>query len=144
MDNEFKKSQNTKELQSLVANPKYDEVARRLIEKVYIHQIRIGFLDVPYSKTQTGDYGCILTIKTKPQDGDTVELLFDVMHELGHCLDKIKLLKKDERNIELRRERELRAWQFADKEFESHPELRELSSDYADYKAKCLASYWTN
>lgn len=144
MNNEFKKNQKIKEFQSLIANYKYDGVAQKLIEEVYAHQIDIGFFDIAYSKTQTSEYGCYLCIKKKPQFGNTAELIFDIMHELGHCLDDIKLQKKDEYNIELRREREIRAWHIADNKFESYPELKEIASNYAAYKDKCLASYWAD
>ena len=69
------------------------------------------------------------------------ELVFDLLHELGHCLDLEVLAVEDKHNNAKKWGREVRAWAWADQEFSRHPALAPYQELYLQYRASCLESY---
>lgn len=67
------------------------------------------------------------------------EIIYELLHEMGHAFDNIKFDLSDMRNSE--RGREIRAWKFADAQFNVYPELRNYLPEYIDHKRKRLATY---
>ncbi|TGD80817.1 hypothetical protein [Hymenobacter wooponensis] len=95
-----------------------------------------------------GGYSYGLRIKSIPVTGDNKEIVFDILHEMGHAFDPQKLpqvFTDEERQTpeyqELVRGREIRAWQWADREFERHSELHLDRGYYRAYRNFCLCTY---
>ncbi|RZK45326.1 MAG: hypothetical protein EOO61_00235 [Hymenobacter sp.] len=148
MDTERKIKMNIKEVRDTLETVEYDKVIEGLLRKVYSHNMTIAFYDNrkdSVCETTTdeidGSITCILRIKKKPIFGNVKEILFDIMHEMGHGLDEIKLSLEDRYNLEVRKARELRAWEIADKEFATYLELQADESEYNRYKNECLKKY---
>jgi hypothetical protein len=122
----------------LVQIPAYDDVLETLIRKAFEQNIRVGAFGIEASRFEESRGGVLdLLIKKKPKFYSIREVIFDIMHELGHALDPIKLAP--DRSNE--RAREERAWAFADQQFDSFPELQGDKVEYAAYKGACLATY---
>jgi hypothetical protein len=122
----------------LVQIPAYDDVLEALIRKAFEQNIRVGAFEIEASRFEESRGGVLdLLIKKKPKFYSIREVIFDIMHELGHALDPIKLAP--DRSNE--REREERAWAFADQQFDSFPELQGDKVEYGAYKGACLATY---
>jgi hypothetical protein len=67
------------------------------------------------------------------------EVIYELLHEMGHSFDDIKLDPSDRENSE--RGREIRAWAFADQQFNAYPELRTYLPEYVEHKRKRLETY---
>ncbi|MDO7874019.1 hypothetical protein Q5H93_04675 [Hymenobacter sp. ASUV-10] len=101
-----------KEFQDAVQNDKYDSVIEKLLRKIDVLKIGISFWQREFSKADDTNGIYYLWIKSKTENKK--EIIFDIMHELGHCLDPIKIPLDDRYNEELRKGREVRAWRIAD------------------------------
>lgn len=132
-----------KEFKTWMQIPEYENALQTLIRQAFEQDIGISFWNRHYSKSDytytTGT--CQLWIKREPMLGSRKEVVFDIMHEMGHCLDPIKLPLDDRYNVELRKGRELRAWAIADNTFGSFPELQVDVVVYTAYKEACLKDY---
>ncbi|RZK32392.1 MAG: hypothetical protein EOO61_16955 [Hymenobacter sp.] len=128
--------------QDAVGVPEYNGVIEKLIRKAYDHKIDIILSNYPSSARQDRVHGIDYTIKILrlPDSGDTKEILFDMMHEMGHCFDPAKLLP--DRSNE--KERETRAWEFADEQFYSFPELAAIEQQYTIFRNSRLQVYLDN
>jgi phage regulator Rha-like protein len=143
MLDETKLRRRIEEFIQTVAQPAYDSVIEKLIKKANTNQIEVAhYPGSETSKARAEKHGgYIMFIKGKTPSGNRKELIYDIMHEMGHCLDEIKLAKEDEQNKPLVMARELRAWQFADAEFAAHSEFRNDVLEYNNYKNQCILSY---
>ena len=143
MNSNYDIEQKIREFKDTVRAPEYNSVIENLMRKAYENNIQVYLWSQGYSsaKDQEPDGICIVRIDNNPDSGNMNEIIFNLMHELGHCYDPNKLPLADKNNIILRRGREVRAWQIADHEFNSHPELMAAAQEYTDFKGKCLATY---
>lgn len=130
------------EFQQAVGVPAYDEMIERLLRQAAVLKVRLGWYTGSCRSKQVVLYGiCYIDIKTLPSSGNLKELVYDLMHELGHWLVPIKLGPGDEKDDALVLGRELRAWKLADTEFYAQPELDADRAEYEAYKRECLRSY---
>lgn len=128
------------EFQQAVGVPAYNPVIDRLLRKVAELRIQLNWWTGSESSKQQILYGFgWIDIKTKVPSGNYRELVFDLLHELGHYLDPEKLTNPHD--DALVQAREIRAWKLAGEEFAQHPELAADQADYQAYKRKLLASY---
>ncbi|TFZ62979.1 hypothetical protein E4631_23925 [Hymenobacter sp. UV11] len=148
METERKIKMGIREVRDTLETAEYDSVIESLLRKVYSRNMTISFYENrkdSVCETSTdeidGSITCVLRIKKKPAFGNVKEILFDIMHEMGHGLDENRLELKDKCNLEVRYARELRAWKIADKEFATHPELKADKLEYNRYKHECLKDY---
>jgi hypothetical protein len=126
----------------VVQLPTYENAIEKLIRQAFEENVRVGSFGIAYSRheTLTGQDGkpiLEILIKNRPKWYSIREVVFDIMHELGHAMDPIKLLP--DRSNE--RAREERAWAFANQQFASFPELQSDKEEYEAYKQACLATY---
>jgi|GEM_PF-6318533 len=78
----------------------------------------------------------------KERRKNKVEIIFDMLHEFGHSLDKEEYSEAElEANSLKCQKREIIAWLNAESEFLKIPELKNYSEDFEKYKWKCLESY---
>jgi hypothetical protein len=128
------------EFQHAVGVPAYNPVIDRLLRKVADLRIQLNWWTGSESSKQQILYGFgWIDIKTVVPSGNYKELVFDLLHELGHYLDKEKLT--DPNDDALVQAREIRAWRLADEEFSRHPELTGDRANYEAYKRKLLGTY---
>jgi hypothetical protein len=133
--------QNIRKFQQVIQVPEYDAVIDKVLRKAGALNIGASFWDQTYSKAQDTNGIYYLWIKSDATSGNRKELVYDLMHELGHCLDPLKLGRENKGNAILELGREERAWALADQEFSSHPELQNDMASYKEYQAYCLADY---
>lgn len=130
-----------KEFQQTIHVPEYDAVIEKILRKADALGIQVSFWGEDYSMAEDRDGVYYIRIRRKAASGNRKELVYDMMHELGHCLDPIKLGIQNQHNHVLRLDREIRAWAMADQEFNSHPELQNDSASYVKYQNDCLVNY---
>ena len=129
-----------KQFQDAIGTPEYNSAIEDLIRTAYDYKIQI-ILSVqpsharPENEIFSGSY--VVKILRLPKSGNSKEILFDMMHEMGHCFDPNKLLP-DKSN---EKERERRAWEFADEKIGSYPELATAMQEYTDFKNSHLETY---
>lgn len=90
------------------------------------------------------DNNYLFRIRIKPHPVETksrAELVFDLLHEIGHCLYKDTLADADKNTNAKKRGREVRAWDWADQEFMKYPALAPYRALYLTYQAACLVTY---
>lgn len=129
---------------SAVAEPSLDTVIEVLINKAYekMRGISLWGVDSPnVSKVQSvpvsNGYVYYLTISQSAPNKR--EIIYELLHEMGHAFDEIKLDLSDKENSEKGRER--RAWAFATEQVNTYPELRNYLPEYTEHKRKRLATY---
>ncbi|GAB3327448.1 hypothetical protein ACFQT0_28590 [Hymenobacter humi] len=132
---------NIGKFQQTIQVPEYDNVIDKLLRKAGNLNIGASFWNETYSKAQDTNGIYYLWIKSSAVSGNRKELVYDMMHELGHCLDPLKLGKENKGNAALELAREERAWALADLEFNAHPELQVDRESYSKYQNDCLATY---
>ena len=127
-----------------VAEPSLDTVIEAIINKAYeiMSGVSLWGIDSPKaSKAQSSPcangYTYYLTISQSAPNKR--EILYELLHEMGHAFDEIKLDPSDRENSE--RGREIRAWAFADEQVNIYPELRNYLPEYTEHKRKRLATY---
>jgi len=64
-----------------------------------------------------------------------VQIIWDILHEYGHFLSGEQEKKGPKIN------RELLAWQYAKKELENYPKLRQMILEFEAYAEFCLRTY---
>jgi hypothetical protein len=67
-----------------------------------------------------------------------IEIIWDILHEYGHFLSG----KPETQNANLNRE--ILAWNFAQKELDFYPKLLGLLPDFIAYREHCLDTYRSN
>lgn len=136
-----------KSMQGRVDEPELAGVVEALVRSAHQNRITVGFNNEPrsFASPLTDDSaGYLFRIRIKPHPVETTsraELVFDILHELGHCFDRDTLALADQYNREKLRGRELRAWAWADQEFSQHPALGPYRNLYLSYQATCLGTY---
>ncbi|WP_143436720.1 hypothetical protein [Hymenobacter crusticola] len=150
MDNSTRLAQRIKEFQHLIGVPKYNSVIAALITEVFalpIEEISVDYQSPNPSRHRTtqeattGKESYRIFIRATGEPGHDRMLLFDILHELGHFHDPVRLPIGQPIDSILQRDRELQAWQWADEKFNQYPELE---ADWALYKAhqrRCLGTY---
>jgi len=132
------------EFKDAVAEPSLDTVIEAIINKAYerMSGVSLWGVDSPkVSKVQSspGTNGYIYYLTISQSAPNKREIIYELLHEMGHAFDEIKLDLSDKENSE--RGRETRAWQFANEQFDTHPELRPYLPEYTEHKRKRLATY---
>lgn len=137
-----------KEFKAWVNLPAYDITLETLIRNSYALNISLSLYDEKWSKcsdTTLPDATHVfhLWIKRKPLFGSIREVIFDIMHESGHAHDDIDrpLPGIRDRDLKAERGRELRAWAYADEQFDALQELADARPEYEAYKRECLKTY---
>lgn len=130
-----------KEFQQTIQVPEYDAVIEKTLRKADALGIPMSFWGEIYSMAEDRDGGYHIRIRRKAASGNRKKLVYDMMHELGHCLDPLKLGRENKGNAALVLAREERAWALADQEFCSHPALQADMASYREYQNYCLADY---
>ncbi|RZJ86477.1 MAG: hypothetical protein EOO60_13385 [Hymenobacter sp.] len=137
-------TQSIQDFKSAVAEPSLDTVIEALIIKAYEKMSGVDlfsetslrgsqFQEVPTSG------GLVYYLNISRSAPNKREIIYELLHEMGHAFDEIKLDPSDRENSE--RGRETRAWQFADEQFAMYPELRTYLPEYTEHKRKRLATY---
>jgi Zn-dependent peptidase ImmA (M78 family) len=127
-----------------VAEPNLDTVIEAIINKAYEKMSGVylfsetslrgsQFQAVPTSS------GPVYYLNISQSAPNKREIIYELLHEMGHAFDEILLDLSDKENSE--RGRETRAWQFADEQFVTYPELRPYLPEYTEHKRKRLATY---
>lgn len=139
-----------KEFQALVNLPAYNSTLETLIRNSYAQNIGISLYNKEWSTcsdTTLADARHVfhLWIKRRPRFGSIREVIFDIMHESGHAHDDIDRPSPGDysRDPVVERGREMRAWAYADEQFDLFPELADARPEYEAYKRECLATYPT-
>jgi hypothetical protein len=135
-----------KEFQHTIQVPEYDMVIDKLLRKASQLDIPMSFWGESYSMAEDCETeGCEskyrIRIRRAAPSGNRKELVYDIMHEMGHCLDPLKLGLGNKGNAKLMLAREQRAWAVANEEFNLYPELQPDIAEYTEYKNSCLAEY---
>jgi len=130
-----------KEFQQTIQVPEYNDAIEKTLRKADALGIPMSFWGENNSVAEDRDGLYHIRIRRQAASGNRKELLYDMMHELGHCLDPDKLEIENKGNAELELAREIRAWALADQQFRAHPELQGDMLTYTQYKNDCLAGY---
>jgi len=135
-----------REFQQTIQVPEYDVVIDKLLRKAGELNIPMSFWGENYSMAEycaaedcESEYRIL--IRRTASSGNRKELVYDMIHEMGHCLDPLKLGLVNKGDAKLMLAREQRAWAAADEEFDSYPELQPDIAEYTGYKNSCLAVY---
>ncbi|SNR88577.1 alkaline phosphatase family protein [Hymenobacter mucosus] len=130
-----------------VDEPGLEHVVADLVRLADLERIAVAYNNEPWSYASpliddTDGYLFRIRIKPHPVNMESrAELVFDILHELGHCFDLEVLALEDKDNNAKKRGREVRAWAWADQEFSRHPALAPYQELYLKYRAICLNSY---
>ena len=141
-----KLEQRIKEFQGVIDAPEYNGVIAALITEASSLPkmgISVDYNSNMGSRHESREDGFRIFIRMNGETGRGKVLLYDILHELGHYHDPVKLPLERQHDQALRREREQRAWEWADWKFNTYPELEADRAWYTDYKQQCLATYST-
>lgn len=138
------------EFQQFIGEEAYNPVLKRVFDhlnesalnsvKLY-HGLTVSKLSHVRPAISQGTDVFDICIRTNEPEGRRKLLFYDLLHEWGHFLDEQRLPQNKAHDPFLQLGREERAWEFADKEFDRHPELAADRPAYEAYKQHCLASY---
>jgi Zn-dependent peptidase ImmA (M78 family) len=135
-------------VQRQVQLPGHDKLLELLVQAAYQEGIEVlfhprDFSKLRYSYSASGEpYGFQLFLKETPRLESRLDYLFDLLHEMGHYWDNEDRPKPYERQpAAIMRQREERAWAYADKQLATFPELQLYREEYEGYKRNCLMSY---
>ena len=136
-----------KEFQQTIQVSEYNSVIERILrgaDELAAERkmnLSFSFWDKEYSVVEDTDGTYRIRINRKAASGNRKELVYAMMHELGHWLDPQKLGLKNRENVKMKLDREMRAWSLADQQFDTHPELQVDLPTYTKYKNDCIATY---
>lgn len=137
-------AQSIQAFKSAVADPSLDTVIEALLIKAYEKMSGVDlfsetskrgsqFQEVPTSS------GPVYYLNISRSAPNKREIIYELLHEMGHAFDEIKLDPADKENSE--KGRELRAWAFADQQLNASPELRTYLPEYIEHKRKRIETY---
>lgn len=129
------------EVQHIAQLPGYECAIEELVKAVYQENIQIGFWREPRSKLDYQfdgagkPYAFWITLKRTPLLESRKDVLYDLLHEMGHYWDdEDRPIPRERQPPKIQRKREERAWAYADVQFDSIPELQADWSEYEAYK----------
>ena len=133
------------QFQDAIQEQQYFGVAEKLVRKAFekAKDINIYSGKSAYEAIQTSS-GVVRYLKIDKRFDNKRRILYELMHEMGHLFDSIPLdraIAPSSEHQASERSRELRAWKFADEEFNNHPELQDCIQEYTEHKRACLLSY---
>lgn len=137
--------QKSKDWQQIINLPEYNSV----IEKIISRLVEEGVILELWKNSQVSKYQrtpvsnkFIYRILVKQICVNKKEMIYDILHEFGHFLDKEIISREELETNNLKRlKREITAWLFADEEFLKISELKKDFEEYEEYKWLCLKSY---
>jgi hypothetical protein len=126
----------TKELINL---PEYNEVIENIVKRIFDEGCDMMHYDQERSMHQVTIHDCMILLSTKTKN--KLDILWELIHELGHHLDMDRNIEEDSSKMSVLRKAEIRAWKQADKVFDECPEVQHLKNLYTNYKVRSLKSY---
>jgi len=139
------KYQKSKEWCQIINLPEFNSIIENLISRLVEKGITLMlWKNSKISKHQRAPIGdkFVYCICVKEICINKKEIIYDILHELGHALDKEIVSNEELKNNSLKcQKREITAWLLADEEFLKISELQEYFEEYEEYKWLCLKSY---
>jgi hypothetical protein len=137
-------TQSIQNFKKAVAEPSLDTVIEGIITKAYevVSGVDLwGIESIKGSQFQKVKIssGQVYYLNISRSAPNKREIIYELLHEMGHAFDAIELDPSDRENSE--RGREIRAWKFADEQFNAYPELRGYLPEYVEHKRKRLDTY---
>ncbi|WMJ74370.1 hypothetical protein RCC89_14520 [Cytophagaceae bacterium ABcell3] len=130
------------EVKSCIDMPELNYIIDSVIYITFSEGCDIMLCTSKPSEYRRGNGYCFICLDARKEE--KLWLLWDLLHELGHHLDPMKISKEEQKDEVKVYRRENEAWKLADRTFQRYGSLAKYSDSYQNYKKKCLSSYDRN